>query len=62
MAEEGYLVFTNHIVTAIKNDGSKLTVKVLAQFTIKNDRLAACDELTHLTAGKNEDRDFESRR
>ena len=61
IVEEGDTVFTNHIVTATKKDGSALKSKVIAQFTIRNNRLVGCDELTHLLAGSKEDRDMGSR-
>lgn len=61
IVEEGDTVFTNHIVTATKKDGSALKTKVIAQFTIQNNRLVGCDELTHLLAGSKEDRDMGSR-
>lgn len=61
MVEENDTVFTNHIVTAKKKDGSEIQAKVIAQFTIQAGRLIACDELTRLLSGKEEDRDIGSR-
>ena len=61
MAEEGDTIFTNHVVTATKKDGSIIRVKVIAQFTIHDNRLVRCDELTHLLSGSHEDRDIGSR-
>ncbi|MGB9801958.1 MAG: hypothetical protein ACPLSX_03245, partial [Arcobacter sp.] len=61
IAEDGENVFTNHIVTAVKKDGDKLKVKVIAQFIIKNNLIVKCDELTHMLSGKEADRDMGSR-
>ncbi|WP_028318669.1 nuclear transport factor 2 family protein [Desulfobulbus elongatus] len=61
IAEDGDTVFTNHIVTANKKDGSTIQVKVIAQFTVQNNRLTNCDELTRLLSGNHEDRDIGSR-
>jgi len=62
IVQEDNVVFTNHIVTIQKKDGSSLKAHVIAQFTVKNNRLVACDELTRLIEGNQEDRDIGSRR
>ncbi|HHF2906915.1 TPA: hypothetical protein ACPJZ5_004788, partial [Vibrio diabolicus] len=61
LVQEGNVVFSNHVVTAHKKDGSIIKVKVIAQFTIHNNRLVLCDELTRLIEGGGEDHDIGSR-
>lgn len=56
MAEEGETVFSNHIVSATKKDGSQVRVKVIAQFVVRNGLLSRCDELTRLLSGNEADR------
>ena len=61
MASEGDIVFTNHKVRAVKKDGNEIEAKVIAQFTVCNGQIIACDELTRMVAGSEEDRDLGSR-
>lgn len=61
MVEESDTVFTNHIVVAKKKDKEELRVHVIAQFTLQDGRLIACDELTRLIRGNEEDHDIGSR-
>lgn len=62
LAEEGNIVFSNHIVRAVKNDGSRVAVQVLAQFEFDADgKIVLCDELTRLLEGGAEDADIGSR-
>lgn len=61
LVQEGNVVFSNHIATVHKKDGSNLKAHVIAQFTIKNNRLVECDELTRLIEGNDEDMDIGSR-
>mgnify|MGYP000860604167 CR=1 FL=1 len=62
LAEDGDTVFSNHIVSAKKADGSRITVQVLAQFDFDGDgRIILCDELTRLLEGGREDADIGSR-
>ncbi|NCD11076.1 MAG: hypothetical protein EOL93_00870 [Epsilonproteobacteria bacterium] len=60
MVEESDTVFTNHIVAAKKKDGEELHVHVIAQFTLQDERLIACDELTRLISGNEEDQNIGS--
>ncbi|AFL68821.1 nuclear transport factor 2 family protein [Sulfurospirillum barnesii] len=60
MVEESDTVFTNHIVVAKKKNKEELHVHVIAQFTLKDGRLIACDELTRLLTGNEEDRNIGS--
>ena len=63
LAEDGGIVFSNHIVRAKKADGSRIAVQVLAQFEFdENGQIALCDELTRLLEGGSEDADIGSRR
>lgn len=57
----GDIVFTNHEVSVHKKDGNLLRFKVLAQFTLQDDKVIACDELTRLVDGNEEDSNLGSR-
>ncbi len=61
IVEEGDIVFTNHIVTFTMQDGRNGQIKVIAEFRIKDDKIYYCDELTHMIAGDDKDRDLGSR-
>lgn len=61
LACEGDIVFSNHTVTILKKDGTTIKAKVLAQFTIKDNKIIACDELTHIVGGTQQDKDLGSR-
>lgn len=50
-AENGNIIFTNHIARSTLKDGSKVSHKVLAEFTIQNHKIIRCDELTLLIEG-----------
>ena len=52
---EGNRICTIHIVHAVKNNGQKVAVKVIACFEIENGKIVLCDELTHLLNGDEED-------
>ncbi|MDO4640658.1 MAG: nuclear transport factor 2 family protein [Neisseria sp.] len=61
LVEEGDTVFSNHIVRAVKNDGSRIAVQVIAQFVFDKDgKICLCDELTRLLQGDEADRDIGS--
>ncbi|MCI0381578.1 MAG: nuclear transport factor 2 family protein [Chlamydiae bacterium] len=55
-------VSTVHRVEAIKKDGRKLIVKVVAYFKLENGKITLCDELTKLLTGEKEDQDIGSMR
>lgn len=55
VAGDGDLVFTNHTVSIVKNDGSESKVKVIATFVIKNNKIVYCDELTRHLEGNEAD-------
>lgn len=50
-----------HIVEAIKHNGQRLRVKVIALYELEDGLIARVDELTHLLAGEESDRDLGSR-
>ncbi len=50
-AENGTIIFTNHIAKSTLKDGSEVVHKVLAEFTIRNHQIIRCDELTLLVEG-----------
>jgi hypothetical protein len=62
LVAEGDVVFTNHLVTLETKEGRQATLKVLAEFTVRNGQIVACDELTRLVNGASQDRDLGSRR
>lgn len=48
---EGNAICTVHRVDAIKKNGEKIAVKVIAYFEVENKKIRLCDELTHLLEG-----------
>ncbi|MBN3003332.1 nuclear transport factor 2 family protein [Chromobacterium alkanivorans] len=60
-AEQGERLFTRHLVTADKRDGSQVRMLVIAEFRVRDGMVRACDELTHMLSGAAEDRDLGSR-
>jgi hypothetical protein len=48
---EGDQIATSYVVHATKKDGSKLDIRIIAIFKIKNGKMVYCDELTHLLNG-----------
>lgn len=62
LAEDGNIVFSNHIVHAEKKDGNKVAIQVIAQFSFNaEEKIYLCDELTHLIIGNQQDTDLGSR-
>lgn len=61
LISEGDVVFSNHEVNVLKKDGSRAKFKVIAQFLVRDGRIAACDELTRMIEGEKSDRDLGSR-
>ena len=59
-AENGTVIFTNHIAKSKLKDGSKVVHKVLAEFTIQNHQIIRCDELTLLVEGNHTEKDLGS--
>jgi predicted SnoaL-like aldol condensation-catalyzing enzyme len=62
MVAEGDVVFTNHTVTLETKEGRAATIKVLAEFIVRDGQIVACDELTRLVSGDDQERDLGSRR
>lgn len=58
---EGNQVATSYVVHAIKKDGSKLAIRIIAIFKIKDGKMVYCDELTHVLNGKPADKAIGSR-
>lgn len=50
-AENGNIIFTHHIVKSLLKDGNFVVHKVLAEFTIQDQKIIKCDELTLLLEG-----------
>lgn len=50
-AENGSIIFTKHIAKSVLKDGSIVRHKVLAEFTIEDEKVIKCDELTLLMEG-----------
>lgn len=61
IAQNDNIVFTHHQVLAIKKDGSQVHTQVIAQFTLYDDKIIQCDELTYLLSGTQQDEDLGSR-
>ncbi len=56
IAQQGNHVLTHHLVTVIKTNGEQAQTEVFACFTLENGRIAACQELTRLISGAEEDK------
>lgn len=61
MISEKSIVFTNHEVDVVAIDGARSKFKVIAQFTVLNGKIVACDELTRMISGTKDDQDLGSR-
>lgn len=57
---EGNAICTVHKVDAIKNNGNKIAVKVIAYFEIEAEKIILCDELTFLLKGEDKDQNIGS--
>lgn len=55
LIEQGDIVFSHHVVTVEKHDGSQASVEVLAKLVIKAQQLLLCDEVTQLLEGTQAD-------
>ena len=60
MVAEGNNVAAIYNIDIVKNDGSKLTVKDMAFFKIKNNKVVYCEELTRLVKGSETDKNIGS--
>ncbi|MGB6976984.1 MAG: hypothetical protein WBE18_05990 [Gammaproteobacteria bacterium] len=57
---EGDHVAAIYRIDLVKNDGSKLEIKDMAFFKIKNKKIIYCEELTRLIKGNEEDKNIGS--
>ncbi len=60
MVAEGDHVAAIYRIDLVKNDGSKVEVKDLAFFKIKNNKIVYCEELTQLIKGDKQDKNIGS--
>jgi hypothetical protein len=60
VAEKNQLA-ASYVVHATKKDGSKLDIRIIAIFKIKNGKMIYCDELTHVINGAPSDKNIGSR-
>jgi hypothetical protein len=58
---EGEQIATSYVVHATKKDGSKLDIRIIAIFKIKDGKIIYCDELTHVINGNQGDKEIGSR-
>jgi hypothetical protein len=60
MVSDGTHVAAVYFIYLTKNDGSKLGVKDIAYFTLKDHKIIYVDELTHLIKGNQADKNIGS--
>ena len=58
---DGDTIADIHIIDAEKIDGSRIRMKVIAFFIVRDGKIVRVDELTHLLDGDEKDRDMGSR-
>lgn len=58
---DGASAATVHVADAVKNDGERIRLKVIAYYQFRGNRISLVDELTHLLEGTAQDRDLGSR-
>lgn len=58
---DGMSAATVHIADAVKTNGERIRLKVIAYYRFRGHRISLVDELTHLLEGADEDRDMGSR-
>ena len=61
LAQEGDVVFSNHVARAEMVEGRTGEMHIMAEFRFQNGKITACDELTHMVSGHPQDRDLGSR-
>lgn len=47
-------IATSYVVHAIRKDGGRLDIRIIAIFKIKNGKMIYCDELTHVIKGSSD--------
>lgn len=58
---DGRSAATVHIAEAVKTNGDRIRLKVIAYYEFRGQRISLVDELTHLLDGTEQDRDLGSR-
>ncbi|WP_051228877.1 nuclear transport factor 2 family protein [Pleomorphomonas oryzae] len=58
---DGRAAATVHIAEAVKTNGDRIRLKVIAYYEFRDGRISLVDELTHLMDGADQDRDLGSR-
>ncbi|ARQ02094.1 nuclear transport factor 2 family protein [Pseudorhodoplanes sinuspersici] len=58
---DGVSAASVHIAEAIKTNGKRIRLKVIAYYQFRGNRISLVDELTHLLEGDAQDRDLGSR-
>ncbi|MEI4482477.1 MULTISPECIES: nuclear transport factor 2 family protein [unclassified Phyllobacterium] len=58
---DGHSAATVHIAEAVKSDGKRIRLKVIAYYQFRGHRVSLVDELTHMFEGEASDRDLGSR-
>jgi len=61
LAEDGDLVLSHHVAKGEMQDGRAVELQILAEFRFRECKIVACNELTHMLSGTQEDRDLGSR-
>jgi hypothetical protein len=59
---EGDQIAASYDVHAVKKDGTTLDIRIIAIFTVKNGKMVACDELTHMMSGPQTDQNLSDKR
>jgi hypothetical protein len=58
---DGISAATVHLAQAVKTNGDRIRIKVIAYYQFRGNRICLVDELTHLLEGPEQDRDLGSR-
>jgi hypothetical protein len=58
---DGISAATVHVADAVKTNGDRIRIKVIAYYQFRGNRISFVDELTHLLEGAEQDRDLGSR-
>lgn len=58
---DGVSAATVHVAEAVKVNGERIRLKVIAYYQFRGNRISLVDELTHLLEGTAQDRDLGSR-
>jgi hypothetical protein len=61
IASENGLVATHHIATGIKQNGKTVKTEFFAFFTLKDNKIVNCQEVSRMLQGENEDKDLSYR-